>query len=91
MLSVQPVLGARDAPHVFAVMEKSPVTDSLVRLAVTPPVFEMVTSCAVAVLPSSVSGKLSVWGESTIAAPGAPVPLSETVTCPAALPPEMFP
>jgi len=72
------------APHVFAVIVKSPVTAIVPSVAVTPPVFDTVINCVALVAPTVVAKYVTEIGFNTIAAAATPVPLSPAVACPPA-------
>ena len=82
MPNVHPTFAASVAPHVFAVIVKSPLTTGTPNVADTPPALEIVTNCAALVEPTFVPEKLSVIGVNTIAAGGAPTPVNAAVACP---------
>src|ERR1700745_1285023 len=83
--TVQPVLGLRLDPQVFAVILKSaPMTDGVCNPIALPPVFEIVMFCTGLVAPIVVEGKVSRMGLRTIAAATLPVPDSAAVACPPA-------
>jgi hypothetical protein len=67
---------------VFAVISKSPVTTGVCRVAVIPPVFEIVIFFAALTDPTSVPEYVIVIGFRTIAAADAPVPVNVAVACP---------
>ena len=86
--TVQPVLGPRLVPQVFAVILKSvPVTEGVWSARVVPPVFEIVMFCVGLVALIVVEGKARAMGFRTMAAAAPPVPKSVAV----AWPPETFP
>jgi hypothetical protein len=83
--TVQPVLAARLAPQVFAVILKStPVTDGVCNAIGVAPVFEIVMFCTGLVAPIVVEGKVTSIGLRTIGVAALPVPESAAVACPPA-------
>jgi hypothetical protein len=82
--TVHPELAPSVGPHVFAVIVKSPLTAGACRLTVTPPVFEIVIFCAALTDPTFVPEYGTAIGLNTIAAAGAPTPVSAAVACPPA-------
>src|ERR1700730_19237887 len=83
--TVQPTLGPRLDPQVFAVILKStPITDGVCSPIGVPPVFEIVMFCTGLVAPIVVAGKGRRMGLRTIGAAVLPVPESAAVACPPA-------
>jgi hypothetical protein len=72
------------APHVFAVIAKSPVTPTVSSVAGNPPVFDTVMSCAALSVPTVVAAYVTEVGINTIAAAVVPTPPKPAVACPPA-------
>jgi hypothetical protein len=83
--TVQPTLGPRLDPQVFAVILKStPMTDGVWSAIGVVPVFEIVMFCTGLVALIVVEGKVRRMGLRTIGAAALPVPESAAVACPPA-------
>jgi hypothetical protein len=78
--TVQPVLGPRLVPQVFAVILKSvPETDGVCNATELPLVFEIVMFCTALVALIVVEGNARETGSRTMAAAGLPMPESDAV------------
>ncbi len=82
--TVHPAPPPSVAPHVFAVIAKSPVTIGVPSVAGNPPVFDTVMFCAALSVPTVVAPYVTEIGINTIAAAAVPVPLNPAVACPPA-------
>jgi hypothetical protein len=76
--TVQLAPPASDIPQLLLVIEKSPLIDRVMPARIAPPVFVMVTNCAVVEVPISAEPKLKALGETLSAAGVSPTPVNVT-------------